>query len=110
MREDKNPGQVFSLSSAVAVQFYGIIIHARRSERMELKGKLTMSREEAGKLLKKLGEELSLGKLTYPAEFGKAREISTPKDLQVEVEYKEKGDKKKFEIELEWYNASSNIG
>lgn len=72
---------------------------------MELKGKLTMSREDVGRLLKKLGEEISSGKLTYPPEFGKIREISMPKDLHVEIEYKEKTDKKKFEIELEWYDA-----
>lgn len=72
---------------------------------MELKGKQTMSREEVGSLLKRLGEEISSGKLTYPSEFGQSREIPTPKDLHVEIEYKEKPDKKKFEIELEWYNG-----
>lgn len=72
---------------------------------MELKGKLIMSRDEVGRLLKKLGEEIISGKLAYPPEFGNVREISMPKDLHVEVEYKEKLDKKKFEIELEWYNA-----
>lgn len=72
---------------------------------MELKGKLTMSREEVGKLLKKIGEELISGKLTYPPEFGKLSEIPIPKDLLVEVEYKEKTDKKKFEIELKWYDV-----
>lgn len=72
---------------------------------MELKGKQTMSREEVGSLLKRLGEEIILGKLTYPAEFGKTKEIPMPKDLRVEIEYKEKADKKKFEIELEWYNG-----
>ena len=70
---------------------------------MELKGKLTMKREEAGRLLKELGEGLlSTGRLTYPPAFGETRNISTPESLVVEVEYKEKRDKKKFEIELEW--------
>lgn len=72
---------------------------------MELKGKLTMKREEAGRLLKELGEELLTGRLTYPPEFGEARDISTPESLVVEVEYKEKRDKKKFEIEFEWYGT-----
>ena len=70
---------------------------------MELKGSLTMKREDAGRLLKEFGEELlRTGRLTYPSEFGEARYISTPESLYVEVEYKEKRDKKKFEIELEW--------
>ena len=70
---------------------------------MELKGTLTMKREEAGRLLKELGEGLlSTGRLTYPPAFGGVRDISTPESLAVEVEYKEKRDKKKFEIELEW--------
>lgn len=72
---------------------------------MELKGKLTMSRDEVGRLLKKLGEEISSNRLAYPPEFGNIREISMPEDLHVEVEYKEKMDKKKFEIELEWHDA-----
>lgn len=70
---------------------------------MELKGRLIMKREEAGKLLKELGDELlRAGRLTYPSEFGESRDISIPESLYVEVEYKEKRDKKKFEIELEW--------
>lgn len=72
---------------------------------MELKGKQTMSREEVGRLLKRLGEEIISGKLVYPSEFGQSRDIATPKELHVEVEYKEKADRKKFEIELEWYNV-----
>lgn len=70
---------------------------------MELKGRLTMKREDAGRLLKEFGEELiRTGRLTCPAEIGEARSISTPENLYVEIEYKEKRDKKKFEIELEW--------
>lgn len=70
---------------------------------MELKGRLIMKREEAGKLLKELGDELlKTGRLTYPSEFGENKDISIPESLYVEVEYKEKRDKKKFEIELEW--------
>ena len=70
---------------------------------MEQTGRLTIKREDAGRLLKELGEELlRTGRLTYPSEFGEARDISMPESLYVEVEYKEKGDKKKFEIELEW--------
>ena len=62
-----------------------------------------MKREDLGRLLKKLGEELlTTGRLAYPPEFGAARDISVPESLYVEVEYKEKRDKKKFEIEVEW--------
>ena len=70
---------------------------------MEQTGRLTIKREDAGRLLKELGEELlRTGRLTYPSEFGEARDIPMPESLYVEVEYKEKRDKKKFEIELEW--------
>lgn len=73
---------------------------------MKLKGRQTMSREEVGRLLKELGENISSGKLTYPPEFGKTSDISMPKELHVEIEYNEKWDKKKFEIELEWFIES----
>jgi hypothetical protein len=51
-------------------------ISRKRRERME---RLTMKREEAGRLLKELGEELlRTGRLTYPSEFGERRDIPTP--------------------------------
>lgn len=70
---------------------------------MEQKGRLSMTREDVGRLLKKLGEELlTAGRVAYPSEFGVTRDISMPERLYVEVEYKEKRDRKKFEIEIEW--------
>ncbi len=50
---------------------------------MELKGRLTMKREDAGRLLKELGEELlRTGRLTYPSEFGEARYIPVPESIE----------------------------
>ncbi len=67
-----------------------------------------MTLSEAGALLKKLGEELlKTGKISYPKGFGSDFEIRPPENLNVEVEYKEKKGKKKFEVELEWYEGSA---
>ncbi len=75
---------------------------------MKIKGKRWMTKSEVGELLKELGEELiKTGQIIYPRGFGKAKEIRPPEKVDVEVEYKEKRDKKKFEIELKWHDASS---
>ena len=75
---------------------------------MKIKGKRQMTLSEAGGLLKKLGEELlKTGKISYPKGFGNEFEIQPPDNLNVEVEYKEKKGKKKFEVEFEWYEGSA---
>ena len=67
-----------------------------------------MTLSEAGGVLKKLGEDLLKTRgILYPKMFGSEFEIQPPENLNVEVEYKEKNDKKKFEVELEWYDGSA---
>lgn len=69
---------------------------------MKLKGKRLMEKEEAGKLLIRLGEGLKSGELRYPEDFGEDRDLGVNEPLEVEVEYKEKHGRNKFEVEIKW--------
>lgn len=60
-----------------------------------------MSRQETGRLLESVGRQLiEKGEI----EIG-GRQIALPEDIEVEIEYKRKEGKNKFEIELRWYGG-----
>jgi amphi-Trp domain-containing protein len=69
---------------------------------LKLKGKRLMEKEDAGKLLIRLGEGLKSGELRYPEAFGEDRDLGVNDPLEVEVEYKEKHGRNKFEVEIKW--------
>jgi len=69
---------------------------------LKLKGKRVMEKEEAGELLIHLGERLKSGKLRYPEDFGEGVDLGVNEPLEVEVEYKEKHGRSKFEVEIKW--------
>ncbi|MFQ6105798.1 MAG: amphi-Trp domain-containing protein [Candidatus Hydrothermarchaeaceae archaeon] len=66
---------------------------------MKFEEKKIMEREEIGKLLAKIGKKMEEKGVL---DFGKG-EYEIPESLDVKIEYKKKHDKRKFEIELEWY-------
>ncbi|MCS4541130.1 MAG: amphi-Trp domain-containing protein [Euryarchaeota archaeon] len=72
---------------------------------MEFEERKKMRKEEISKLLIQLGKTLEeKGAL----DFGKG-EISIPESVEVELEYKEKPDKGKFEIELKWIPSETKV-
>jgi amphi-Trp domain-containing protein len=69
---------------------------------LKLKGKRVMAKEKAGELLMRLGKGLKSGKLRYPEAFGEGLDLGVNDPLAVEVEYKEKHGRNKFEVEIKW--------
>lgn len=65
---------------------------------MKFEEKRRMGKEEVGRLLVEIGKTLEERGIL---DFGKGA-IEVPSSLDVEIEYKEKHAKTKFEIELEW--------
>ncbi|MFQ5816015.1 MAG: amphi-Trp domain-containing protein [Candidatus Hydrothermarchaeaceae archaeon] len=64
---------------------------------MKFEERRTMSRGELVGLLKRLAAKLEGGVLDYTR-----GEVNVPDQLDVEIEYKEKNHKRKFELELRW--------
>jgi len=59
-----------------------------------------MSRQETGRLLESVGRQLiEKGEIEI-----RGKRIVLPEDIEVEIEYKIKDGKNKFEIELRWYH------
>ncbi len=59
-----------------------------------------MSRQETGRLLESVGRQLiEKGEIEIDG-----RHVTLPEDIEVEIEYKRKEGKNKFEIELRWYH------
>ncbi len=69
---------------------------------MKFKERRTMSRGELLNLLKRLVEKLDKGVLDYTR-----GEVDVPDQLDVEIKYKEKNHKRKFELELRWMEDES---
>jgi len=61
-----------------------------------------MDRKELVALLKGLAEKLDKGVLDYTR-----GEVDVPEHLDVEIEYKEKNQKRKFELEVRWMEGDS---
>ncbi|MDP3988105.1 MAG: amphi-Trp domain-containing protein [Candidatus Levybacteria bacterium] len=60
-----------------------------------------MSRQETGRLLESVGRQLiEKGEIEI-----RGKRIVLPEDIEVEIEYKRKEGKNKFEIELRWYGG-----
>jgi amphi-Trp domain-containing protein len=60
-----------------------------------------MSRQETGRLLESVGRQLiEKGEIEI-----RGKRITLPEDIEVEIEYKRKEGKNKFEIELRWYGG-----
>ncbi len=62
-----------------------------------------MSRQETGRLLENIGRQvIEKGEIEIDG-----RHVTLPEDIEVEIEYKRKEGKNKFEIELRWYGSHS---
>ena len=60
-----------------------------------------MSRQETGRLLESVGRQLiEKGEIEI-----RGKRIVLPEDIEVEIEYKRKDGKNKFEIEIKWYGG-----
>jgi XXXCH domain-containing protein len=66
---------------------------------MRFEEKRRMGKEEVGRLLIKIGKKLEEEGIL---DFGRGA-LAIPPSIDVEIEYKEKHGKGKFEVELEWH-------
>jgi amphi-Trp domain-containing protein len=64
---------------------------------MEYEERKTMDRKELSELLEKLRDGVERGAIDF-----KGSRIELPEQMEVEIEYKEKHGRKKFEVELKW--------
>ena len=64
---------------------------------MEYEEKKEMGRRELSELFKKLGADVERGAIDF-----RGRSIEIPERMEVEMEYKQKHGRKKFEVELRW--------
>jgi amphi-Trp domain-containing protein len=64
---------------------------------MEYEERKTMDRKELSELLEKLRDGVERGAIDF-----KGSGIELPERMDVEIEYKEKHSRKKFEVELKW--------
>ncbi|MDI6654564.1 MAG: amphi-Trp domain-containing protein [Candidatus Hydrothermarchaeota archaeon] len=64
---------------------------------MEYEERKTMDRKELSELLEKLRAGVERGAIDF-----RRNRIELPEQMEVEIEYKEKHGRKKFEVELKW--------
>lgn len=64
---------------------------------MKWKEKKSVKRDELARLFQEFSKDIAVGLIEYAG-----RRVVLPEDMEVEVEYKERHGKNKFEIELKW--------
>lgn len=68
---------------------------------LKIEEKKVMKKEDLAELLVRLGEGLEKGRLLLPGPTGKI-DLTVKEPLEVEIEYREKHGRSKFELEVKW--------